>query len=219
MSRKFLELTGQRFGRLLVVSRSEDKIFENGVHRSRWNCLCDCGNTAIVIGANLTNGHTQSCGCLHRETTSKTHKKHGLKRTRLYGIWSNMKDRCYRQTNQFYADYGGRGITVCEEWLDNFLAFREWALANGYQDNLTLDRIDNNGPYSPDNCRWANKTQQANNKRSNRLLTYKGKTQTLAQWAKEYGITQSCLGLRINRYKWPIEKALTEPLKSIKHQK
>ena len=208
--RKPLEITGKRFGRILVIERADDAIMKNGAHRSRWKCLCDCGKTTIVIGANLTNGHTQSCGCLHREVTGEKHRAHGLTRTRLYRIWSNMKDRCYRKNNRYYSDYGARGITVCPEWRDSFEIFRDWAMANGYQDDLTLDRKDNDGPYSPGNCRWATKTQQANNKRNNRLITYNGKTQTLAQWAEEYGISPSCLGLRINRYKWPIHKALNE---------
>lgn len=140
-----------------------------------------------------------------------------MRRTRLYTVWSNMKQRCCNPARPDYPTYGGRGITVCPEWVDSFPAFMAWALANGYQDHLTLDRIDTDGPYSPGNCRWATRKAQANNRRTNRLLTLDGKTQSMKQWAEELGMGADTLWRRLHKG-WSVERALTEPIQKQKRR-
>jgi len=178
------DLTGQRFGRLIVIKRVENK----GKH-VRWLAKCDCGNFIITSGRSLrstTPGrNTRSCGCLRVDIARKNSTKHGKTHTRLYRIWSNMKRRCNSEQDKDYKNYGGRGIKVCEEWKNDFIPFYNWAMSNGYRDDLTIDRIDFNGNYEPSNCRWATTEQQGNNTRINVYITYKGKTQSLKMWSKE----------------------------------
>lgn len=151
-------MTGKRFGRLVVLSmdRAEKK---NGRF---WLCRCDCGNLTVVRETDLRRGNTKSCGCLRKERL----QIHGDRYTRLYNIWKGMKKRCGYQKAVNYKNYGGRGIKVCSAWEKSFSAFREWALQNGYQDDLTIDRVDNNGNYEPGNCRWVTMKEQNHNKRS-----------------------------------------------------
>lgn len=158
---KFIDLTGRRFGRLIVIERSKT------VNKhTMWRCQCDCGREKIAESHNLICGHTQSCGCLQREATSRANTKHGMRNTRLYTIWNCMKNRCYQRSYHAYNHYGGRGITVCDEWLKSFNDFYSWAMSNGYQDNLSIDRIDVNKGYSPENCRWVSMREQNKNKRA-----------------------------------------------------
>lgn len=206
---KFEDLTGKRFGRLKVIER----VFNEKKNGTKWMCECQCGKRVVVQSSDLKSGHTKSCGCYKRDHLLSSINLHGKRHTRLYNAWSNMKQRCYNKNSERYEDYGGRGIEVCQEWLDDFMNFYNWAMANGYRDDLTIDRIDNDKGYSPDNCRWATYKEQANNKRNNVLLLYKGEKKTLGEWAEEVGMGYETLHSRIFIQKMSIEKALNEPLK------
>lgn len=210
----FVDLTGERYGRLTVVSKAGKR-----GKQICWKCICDCGTEKVIQGNSLKSGRIRSCGCLHKEIVGSIRKSHGETGTRLYQAWENMRARCNRPSAKRYKDYGGRGITVCEEWNCSYETFRDWALNNGYSDELTLDRIDVNGNYEPANCRWISNSAQQNNKRNSRNITYAGKTQTLSQWAKEIGITPKGLENRLDRDGWSIEKALTTPLDKTKSHK
>ena len=196
---KRLDLVGQRFGRLSVLRFSHTN--ERGA--SVWVCQCDCRNEAHVEGYLLKRGNTRSCGCLQKEAAAnvvvKRCTKHGMCKTRLHRIWTHMKERCNNQNCKSFPDYGGRGIKVCDSWSEDFLMFHEWAMANGYEDNLSIDRINANGNYEPSNCRWATDYQQANNKRKNAFITFNGETHTMSEWASITGINYNTLRARRSR--------------------
>lgn len=205
---------------LTVVKLAEPYISPSDGHkRQQWLCRCRCGNEIIVLGHRLRKGITLSCGCKPREFSDEWRQNirernmtHGDSKSRLYKCWRSMKDRCRNPSDHNYNLYGARGIDVCDEWYNSYEKFRNWALANGYTEELTIDRIDVNGGYEPSNCRWATNQEQANNKRTNVHLTFNGKTQTVFQWAREVGLNPITLEARIHRYKWDVERALTEPL-------
>lgn len=210
------DLKSQRFGRLVVL-------YDTGERKNReivWHCRCDCGSEVNVIGSNLISGRTKSCGCYQRERAAEAHTTHGMaqrgKWYPVYAVWESMLQRCENPNNKSYKDYGGRGIKVCDEWHD-VQVFTDWALANGQEEGLTIDRIDNNGNYEPGNCHWVTRKEQARNRRSNRLITFNDKTQTMAEWAEEINISYHTLKHRINNYHWPIERALTEPVRRPKY--
>ncbi len=217
-SNTYEDLTGQIFGRLTVIKLYDKTYYKiknrtDKTTRIRWLCICTCGNKTMVSTYQLKSGKTVSCGCYREEIKVK----HGKSYDRLYTIYNNMISRCYNPNDQRYYTHGARGIIVCDQWLpDNKYTgmnnFYEWAFANGYQKDLTIDRINNDGNYEPLNCRWADIFMQSNNKRSNHMITYNGKTQTLTQWAREYNIKNGTLGSRINNLKWSIEKALNTPV-------
>nr|DAH21853.1 MAG TPA: PROTEIN/DNA Complex catalytic motif, Helix-turn-helix DNA [Caudoviricetes sp.] len=159
-----IDLTGQKFGRLTVIERCERPKGRKS-KEAFWLCKCDCGNESTLSGYELRSGNTKSCGCYHKERTSQLHLKHGYYGTRLYRIYYKMKERCYKPSNDNYKYYGGLGITICDEWLNDFSAFAKWSIENGYDEKLTIDRKDNTKGYSPDNCRWITIQEQQRNRR------------------------------------------------------
>lgn len=214
---KVHDLTGQRFGRLLIIERNGSN--KNG--RAMWRCRCDCGEEVTILGSMLINGKAMSCGCLRRERSrealTKIATKHGGKYDRLYNVWVGMKKRCYLPSNSSYYNYGARGITVCDEWLNDYQAFKEWAYKNGYEDDAekykcTLDRIDSNGIYCPDNCRWVDALQQANNRRDNVKIRLGNEIHTVPEWSRITGISTSAIRWRIDSG-WSADRILSEPVR------
>lgn len=206
------DIVGERFGRLVVLRRVEDKVFPKGYKKPQYECICDCGNTIIAVRGNLLTGNTTSCGCYKKELDHKRFLKHGCAENpdKLYQKWLSMRNRCFNSQATGYENYGGRGIRVCAEW-DDYIKFKEWAITNGYADGLTIDRIDVNGDYEPDNCRFVTIKEQNNNRRTTNFHTYNGKTQSEMKWAEEYGISYGALKTRLG-YGWDFEKALTSPV-------
>lgn len=200
---------GKRFGKLVVLGRGPDHIQENGRHRVVWTCQCDCGAIKDIVGEHVRDGRVRSCGCLAKELLSKRQSTHGLSKTPLYNIWCGMKARCYNPNSEFFRHYGGRGIFMCDEWKDAFEPFRDWALANGYQDGLTIDRTDNNKGYYPENCAWVSMAEQCNNRRSNINITYLGETHNLTQWCNILGLDYKRTHARIRKCGWTPERAFT----------
>ena len=192
------DLTGQKFGRLTVLRQAPDKIKPSGAHSKMWECKCDCGNIKIISRSSLVSGDTVSCGCYHKEHAHDYGKKHGLTNTKLYTKWSGIVQRCTNPNAIHYDMYGGRGITICDEWRNNFYSFYSWSIENGYKDGLTIDRIDNNKGYYPENCRWTDLETQANNTRRNHYITYNNETKTLTQWARLLNVNVETLRYRVN---------------------
>lgn len=202
MSKK-IDMIGRRFGKLFVTS-------EAGRIGSilAFACQCDCGNAVTVRGPSLRSGNTTSCGCVHKAMVGELNKKHGKRRTTEYSIWQNMISRCTNPNVKCYSRYGDRGISVSDEWM----VFENFYVDMGDRpEGMTLDRIDNNGPYSKDNCRWATVAEQNRNTRRTKLVEYCGKKQCLKDWANEFGMAYNTLRKRFLIYNWPFEKALTTP--------
>lgn len=187
---KCIDLIGKRFGKLVVMERDLSK------KRTAWKCKCDCGNIKNVQACHLLSGATTSCGCYQKERASQANKKHGHTHTSLHNRWKSIRQRCMNPNNQRYEDYGGRGIKLCEEW-NNFSNFEKWALENGYEEGMELDRIDNNKGYSPENCRWCNSQTNNNNKRN----TVKIDGMTISEFAEYYDINRQTVHYRYYRLK------------------
>ena len=196
------DITGKKFGFLTVKEFVGYK-----KRRPFYKVVCDCGTEKEVCYWELVRGHSRSCGCLHRKMVGDMARKHGESKTRLFKIWCGIKKRCLDQKSTRYSYYGGRGIKICDEWKNDFIPFRDWAQANGYTDELTIDRIDVNGDYCPENCQWATKEQQANNTRSNHYLEYKGVKHSMSEWCKILGLNYNTIRGRINSYHWTVEEA------------
>jgi hypothetical protein len=200
-----LPFEGRVFGRLTIVRRSE-------MRNMYWWCQCSCGSLEKEIyRSSLISGATQSCGCIHKEVVSRASKTHGMSKTKIYRLWSMMLDRCRNPRNTFYGEYGGRGICVCESWL-KFQNF--YADMGEKPEGKSLDRINNNGCYSPENCRWASRVEQARNRRNNRMVTYKGKSQSLSAWAEELNANFNTLNTRAQRG-WSDERIIATPIKKV----
>jgi len=201
-------LINKRFGRLLVLSKSEIRTKDN---RTQWNCVCSCGNKVLAENRTLTSGKKKSCGCLKLDSSLKnikgvSNKTHNMSRTRIYKIWNALVQRCKTKSNQRYSSYGGRGITVCQEWykFENF--YRD--MKNSYKDNLTIDRIDNNKSYYKENCKWSSQKEQANNRSNNHILEHKGEKRNITQWSEKLGIPRKTIYWRIKKG-WDIDRVLT----------
>lgn len=207
---EFIDLTGKKFGRWTVIGPPVRKEPRREVF---WPCVCECGEERVVSGSHLRGGFSKSCGCFARERSKECATKHGKYFTRVYSCYGIMKRRCYDKNLEHYPCYGGRGIKVCDEWLgeDGFQHFYDWAMTNGYEDGLTLDRIDVNGDYCPENCKWATWVEQANNKRNSHFIEYNGERHTYAQWERINGLKQGTISSRIRNW-WSIEEALESQL-------
>lgn len=195
---------GQKFGFLTILfDLGTDKFY----HRKVW-AVCECGNTTTVALSLLKSGKTKSCGCLKHQTAINNFTTHGLVRHPLYGIWQGIKKRCYSVNELSYKDYGARGIVMCDEWKSDFLQFYNWAIANGWEKGLEIDRRENDGIYAPDNCRFVTRLINAKNKRSSRVITYNGETMILSDWARKLNLSFNTIRYRI-KIGWSIEKAFS----------
>lgn len=197
---------GERFGRYTVLAFDHKDKYKNNY----FLCKCDCGKERIVRLTNLQTGEIKSCGCYKIDGTRERLEKHGMSDSRLYREWACIKARCKEECNSRWKDYGGRGIIVCDEWDGSFEKFRDWALNNGYDDGLTIDRIDVNGDYTPSNCRWITNKEQQRNRRNNKTVVYKGECQTLIELCEKYDANYHLVESRLLRG-WDIEKAVETP--------
>lgn len=202
---------GDKFGRLTVVKYCGKNKHQHNV----WECVCECGNRKVVTTSALNSGAVKSCGCMWEENKkaikTRVVKKHGMVDTQEYHAWNGMRQRCYNKNSPKYKNYGARGIKVCDRWLHSFENF--YADMGKCPDGFSLDRIDVNGDYTPENCRWADDVTQCNNRQFNFKVTFNGITETLRYWSEKTGINKSALYLRIHRRGWDVEKALTTPLR------
>lgn len=202
---KLADLTGRVFGRLTVVGREG-----TAGSKPTWSCRCSCGNSVIRKAIHLSNGHTSSCGCLRKEVTKRRATTHGLSRTATYLVWKGIKRRCYNQHDRCFKHYGGRGIVMCPSWLNSFENFL--SDMGERPRGLTIDRIDNDGPYSPDNCRWIERWKQNRNQRSNRKIKVGEVTKLLCEWAEDLGCHLNTILSRL-RMGWSERDAVTTPVR------
>lgn len=194
-----INMVGGKYGLLTVLEMCKHNVGED----VEWLCRCECGKTIVAKGKYLRNGSTTHCGC------NKTYS-YRLSYPRIYRIWENMKDRCFNLNNERSKDYGDRGITVCDEWKNSFETFAIWALENGYEENLSIDRIDVDGNYEPSNCRWITMFEQMSNMRKNVYVTYKGRTETLSEWCRLLNLKYSTVAYRL-KSGWSVEDAFEKP--------
>lgn len=191
---KKINLTGQKFGKLLVIKQTE-----NQGNKICWLCLCDCGNYHTVTTSNLRCGRIKTCGCGHLEVLLKRNITHNQRHTKIYEVWKTMKQRCNNPNSQSYKNYGGRGIKVCDDWNNSFESFFNWSMQNGYSPELSIDRIDNNGNYCPENCRWTTRYIQSRNRRTNHYITFNNETKIIVDWAKYFNIAPGRISSRISK--------------------
>lgn len=195
-----IDLTGKTFGQLTVLERGPSTGKKTNAW---WTCQCSCGSVVTVDGNKLRNGRAKSCGCKRGEHISAAKLAHGDSKRKkvasLYKKWASMKKRCFNPHEQNYERYGGRGITVCKEWAESYEAFKTWALSAGYREGMSIDRIDPNGPYCPENCRWVPIAEQASNTRKNIYATMNGETKTVKEWSRHFGVKYETLRYRLRK--------------------
>ena len=205
------DITGNKYGRLTAVKPTAKRTASHGV---KWECICECGKIVFASTNALNKGNTRSCGCLRNELTAERNRKrqttHGMSKSRLYRIWANMLQRCKNPKTDRYQSYGGKGVRVCSVWHE-FAEFYDWAMQNGYEEALSIDRLDVNGNYEPNNCRWVNAKTQMSNKSNNRILSVCGITKTMSEWAECTGINVSTIAMRL-RNGWSEERAVSKPV-------
>jgi hypothetical protein len=207
------EIIGQKFGRLTVIG-----ITTHHNYMKRVTVICDCGAEKIVFVRNLKTGATRSCGCLQLEKRNPFATFHGLRKHPLYNVWSGLKDRCKNPNLYSYKDYGGRGITACEEWKNSFQSFYDWAIKNGWEKNLEINRINNDGNYEPSNCNFVTPKENSRNRRNNVIIEYNGQSKVLAEWADIYQIELRTLWARIFQYNWDLQKAFNTPINEFRNR-
>ena len=201
-------MIGKVYGNLTVLEYCGTDKYHNKLYK----CKCVCGNETITQGYGLRTNHVKSCGCLKKSVAKQNFTTHGLRNHPLYITWVNMRKRCNDSNATGYENYGGRGIKICDEWNNDFEIFYNWAIKNGYKKGLTIDRINNNGNYEPNNCRFVDYYIQGSNKRNNHFITINGETKTLFQWSRLYNIDPSLILCRIKRG-WTEQDAITKPIK------
>lgn len=214
---RFRDISGQRFDKLVAIERVPTPVGKKGAF---WKFKCDCGNE-VIRSIRFTYGHSfHSCGCankgIDRSNINRPKKcnLHGLSHTRLYRIYNGMKNRCYNPNTEYFSRYGGKGIKICDEWLSDFVTFYTWAINNGYSEDLTIDRIDNDGDYCPENCRWTDAKTQANNSSKIRYISYNGETHTLTEWSRILGLEYHKIASALN-YGWSFEDIATGKLHEV----
>lgn len=217
--KKEIDISGKKFNRLTAIkSLNKASYKQNKTSKSYWLFKCDCGNEKIIRKDDVVSGIVKSCGCLQKEMASKSakikSKKHGDSNNRLYRIYHAILNRCYYKKDINYQNYGNRGICVCDEWnnRNGYKKFKDWAIKNGYNDNLTIDRIDVNGDYCPENCRWATHKQQGRNTRTNHYIVWNNEKHCISEWAEILGINPRTLQSRISRG-WDLKNIFTKPIR------
>lgn len=206
---RYKSLIGTKFNSLTIIDIHPD--VKGGQYKLI--CKCDCGNTTITRASRVINGYTKTCGCRNEGVNKYNSNRISRKYSNLYSCWNTMRHRCYNPQNERYKYYGARGITVCDEWKKSFEPFLNWALSNGYEKGLTIDRVDVNGNYEPNNCRWVSNLCQARNKRNNRMVEFQGETKCVSQWCEDLNLPYHTIRARL-RLGWDAEKAFNTPVRN-----
>lgn len=210
MAAKTKVKSGDRYGNLVIVKEIEPHTTPCGTIRRRFLCKCDCGNTTTRTLVNLNKDNFHSCGCVDRKRIGNLNRKYTdeQRKSFLYSTWNGMRQRCLDSKSSHYKYYGERGITICDEWMNDYTKFYDWCIANGATEELTIDRIDVNGNYEPNNCRWVDTITQANNKNQNRFIEYNGEKLTIMQWSRKTGIKEATIRMRLDKYGYNVGEAL-----------